>query len=112
MIEPKGLKKMIEPKGLKKSGIKIWNSLTDHQKFFPYYISRHLSQRDFVTDDDYFQFKKECKIYPWREQLLKNVNNPETISKEFLENLCDILADINENLEDLDNKKVDADSDW
>lgn len=100
---------MTDPQNLSKSGIKFWNSLTDWQKDSPYYLDYHLCGSHFESWDDYETFKKECKISPWRTRLLENVSSPENIDEQFLNNLCNILADMNEKLEDLENGKVDRD---
>jgi len=103
---------MIEPQNLSKEGIKFWNSLTDQQKERQYYLAYHLCSYHFKSYEDYERYKKELKVSVWRTRLLENVDNPESIDKQFLDNLSNILSDMNDELEDLDCKKQNVKEDW
>jgi hypothetical protein len=99
---------MDRPNSLNKSGIKVWDKLTEFQK--EHLPQNYLRPFHFTSLEYYEEFFKERRVAPFKERLLKGVNTP--IDPEFLNNLSEILADFNDKLNELDNGKQDKPYDW
>ncbi len=62
---------------------------------------------DFKTIDSYYEYKNEQEIAPWISKLLAGVENPETIDPKFLRNLCRVLDEIQDQVNDKADREPD-----
>jgi hypothetical protein len=102
---------MNRPDNLNKSGIKVWDKLTEFQK--EHLPQDHLRPHHFTSPEYYEEFFKERRIAPFRKRLLDGVNTSHLpVNDKFFDNLSEILTDFNDKLDELDNGKQDKPYDW
>jgi hypothetical protein len=97
---------MNAPSNLTKSGVTAWNKLTEFQK--KHRPENHLRPFHFTSLEYYEEFFKERRIAPFRERLLEGVNTSHLpVNDKLFDNLSEILADLNDKLNELDKGKQD-----
>jgi hypothetical protein len=85
------------PPGLNPSGLKKWSVYGRHS---------WLMHRDFVSFDAWQDYKDDQELGFIRSKLLDGVADPEPIDPRFLRNLCRVLQDMQD---EIDNK---VNRDW
>lgn len=84
---------LIPPPGLNSSGLKLWEKETNRGKR-PYLYSSH-----FKAYQDYEDYREEQELAYYKDKLLEDVENPESIDPRFLRNLCKLLDRIDKLLD-------------
>ena len=97
------------PENLTKSGVKAWNKLSDRQKLF---AEQYLGTSHFTSSDHYQEYIEE----KWISQLRNTLLNGSSFftDPKALDNLCKVIVDLQEKIEELESGKQDKpyDNDW
>lgn len=96
------------PANLTRSGIMAWNKLSDRQKRF---AQEYLSSSHFTSYEHYQEFVTELRISPLRSALLDGCTSHYT-ERKLIDNLCKVIADLQEKIEELESGKQDKPYDW
>jgi hypothetical protein len=74
------------------------------------FAKEYLSSSHFTSYEHYLEFIAEQKISPVRKALLDGTTSQ--TDPTLIDNLCKIIADLQEKIKELDAKKQDAPYDW
>lgn len=79
------------PPGLSPSGLKKWDKTGQYS---------WLTSRDFESLDVWLDYKDDQELSFYRNKLLDGVADHESIDPQFLRNLCRLLANMQEEIDD------------
>lgn len=82
---------MTPPPGLTPSGLKKW-AKSGRDSW--------LTSRDFKSSDAWLVYKDDQELSFYRSKLLDEVVDPESIDPQFLRNLCRLLSNMQEDIDD------------
>lgn len=88
---------------LTRSGKAFYDKLTDRQKLFPL---DYLRPHNFTNYDVFNKFGEECRLAPFKEKI-GSLTDPAA-----LDHLCELLAEMQDKINELESSKTDKPYDY
>lgn len=94
----------LPPPGLvSTTGLKTWKKYAIHGDY---------SISDFDSADSYFNYQRDKDILWMKEQLLSEVDEASSIDPKLLSNLCKVLQQMSDRIDELEAEKACKESFW
>jgi hypothetical protein len=85
------------------SGVVVYNKLTEWQKSRPL---DYLGVHHFIDYGAFLEYEKQCRLAPFKDRI-RSLTDPDA-----LDNLCQILVEMQDKLDELESSKADREYDY